>query len=239
MKEALRRDPDSILLRKALKESISIQSFYRRFEEANQKAAEAIQAFVLLPPKSQLHAWLYTQRATASLRLKEHQNALKDCATILYYLEDYVEAWLVRFQALHALERHEEALELSTDLLQRWGANDSRIRKAYEAANFEVRKRKRPDFYAMLGVTSLASEREIKKAYRQKAMELHPDRMVGQSEDVQRRGQRDFQLLGEGLEILTDDFKRRLYDDGYDTEAIKERVEAAKRAAHGRQSHYH
>ncbi|GAX22669.1 DnaJ homolog subfamily C member 7 [Fistulifera solaris] len=248
LKEALRRDPDSVLLRKTLKESLSIQSlanhikealFYRRFEEAKQKATEAIQACALLPPKSQLHAWLYTQRATAFLRLKEYQNALKDCATILYYLEDYVEAWLVRFQVLHALERHEEVVELSTDLLQKWGANDSRIRKAYETADFEVRKRKRPDFYAMLGVTSLASEREMKKAYRQKAMELHPDRMVGQSEELQRSGQLAFQLLGEGLEILTDDFKRRLYDEGYDTEAIKERVEAAKRAAHGRQSHNH
>ncbi len=248
LKEALRRDPDSVVLRKGLKESIFIQTsakqikddlFYRRFGEANHKTTEAIRACELLPPKSQLHAWLYTQRATATLRLKEYQNVLKDCAIVLYYLEDYVEAWLVRFQALHALERHEEVVELSADLIQKWGANDSRIRKAYETADFEVRKRKRPDFYAMLGVTSLASEREIKKSYRQKAMELHPDRMVGQSEELQKKGQREFQLLGEGLEILTDDFKRRLYDEGYDLEAIKERVEAAKRAAHGRQSHYH
>lgn len=248
LKEAMRRDPDSDFLRRGLKESMSIQVFakqikddlfYRRFNDAIQHTTEAIQVCQLLPPQSQLHGWLYTQRATASLRLKEYPSALKDCAMVLYYLEDYVDTWLVRFQALHALERHEEVLELSTDLLQKWGANDSRIRKAFETADFEVRKRNRPDFYAMLGVTSLASEREIKKAYRQKAMELHPDRMVGQSDEIQKKGQSDFQLLGDGLEILTDDFKRQLYDEGYDLEAIRERVEAARRAAHGRQNHFH
>lgn len=248
MKEAMRRDPDSDSLRRALRESISIQAlvkeikedlFYRRFDQAILKSTEAMETCQMLPPKSQLHGWLHTQRATAYLRLKEFQSALKDCAVVLYSLEDYVDAWLIRFQALHALERHDEVLEMSTELLQKWGANDPQIRKAYETADFEVRKRKRPNFYEMLGVTSLASEREIKKAYRQKAMELHPDRMVGQSEQAQKKGQADFQLLGEGLEILTDDFKRQLYDEGYDLEAIKERVEAAKRAGHAQHNHFH
>lgn len=248
LKEAMRRDPDSEILRRVLKESISIQAlvkeikddhFHRHFDLVVQKSSRAIESCQILPPKSQLHGWLYTQRATAYLRLKEFQSALKDCAVVLNHLEDYVDAWLVRFQALHALERHDEVLELSTELMQKWGANDSRIRKAYETADFENRKGKRPDFYGMLGVSSMASEREIKKAYRQKAMELHPDRMVGQGEETQKKGQLDFQLLGEGLEILTDDFTRRLYDEGYDLAAIKERVDAAKRPAHSRQNHHH
>ena len=36
---------------------------------------------------------------------------------------------------------------------------------------------------------------------------------------------------GEGLEVLTDDFQRKLYDEGYDKAAIAERVQAAARAA--------
>jgi DnaJ family protein C protein 7 len=40
------------------------------------------------------------------------------------------------------------------------------------------------------------------------------------------------------MEILTDDFKRRLYDEGYDKKAIEERVQRAERAAHHR-SGYH
>ena len=38
--------------------------------------------------------------------------------------------------------------------------------------------------------------------------------------------------LGEALEIMEDPMKRKLYDEGYDKEAIAERAEAARRAAH-------
>ena len=44
------------------------------------------------------------------------------------------------------------------------------------------------------------------------------------------------------LEILTDPFKRQLYDEGYDAKAIEERVAAAQRAAHenpNRRGHHH
>ena len=37
--------------------------------------------------------------------------------------------------------------------------------------------------------------------------------------------------MGEALEVLTDDMKRKLYDEGYDKEAIEERVRAANQAA--------
>ena len=46
-------------------------------------------------------------------------------------------------------------------------------------------------------------------------------------------------MLGEALEILCDDFQRRLYDEGYDSNAIRERVEAAKQAAHNHREKHH
>jgi DnaJ family protein C protein 7 len=142
---------------------------------------------------------------------------------------------------LHGLNRHQEALDETTDLMRQWGSNDDRIRKAYDKADFEVRRANRPDFYAMLAISPIASEREIKKAYRQKALDFHPDRFAGNQHTDERRkaAEKDFHLLGEGLEILSDDFKRQLYDEGYDLEAIKERVEAAQRAAHMGRDHYH
>jgi DnaJ-class molecular chaperone len=103
------------------------------------------------------------------------------------------------------------------------------------------RKEKRLDYYQLLGVPSIASEMEIKKAYKRKALELHPDKVPpGSSPEIQQQAQKRFQQLGEALEILTDDFQRRLYDEGYDSEAIRERVEAAKQAAHNHRSRgYH
>jgi DnaJ family protein C protein 7 len=93
----------------------------------------------------------------------------------------------------------------------------------------------------MMGISPIASEKEIKKAYRQKTLEFHPDRFAGNQYTDERRktAEKDFHTLGDGLEILTDDFKRQLYDEGYDLEAIKERIEAAQRAAHMGENHYH
>jgi DnaJ family protein C protein 7 len=195
----------------------------------------------LLPPKCPLYGTLHTECAQAYLRLKQYDVALKECALVLYACDDDVKAWLLKFQALHGLNRHQEALDEATDLMQHWGSNNEQIRKAHDKADFEVRKANRPDFYAMMGISSLASEKEIKKAYRQATLEFHPDRFAGNQHTDERRkkAERDFQILGDGLEILSDDFKRQLYDEGYDLEAIKERVEAAQRAAHMGGDHYH
>ena len=139
-------------------------------------------------------------------------------------------AWVIMMKALHGLGRHEDALAQAEDLMQHWGNSDKHIRASYENADFQVRKMKRPDFYELFGVSPLASELELKKAYKQKAKEWHPDRLCRDnfSDEERQEAEKKFKLLGEGLEILCDDFKRQLFDEGYDAEAIRDRVAAAK-----------
>lgn len=250
LRESMRLDPDSTETRNLLKEAVKLkehiadarnQEFHRKFDEAVTSLTEAIKVCPLLPPKAPLFAILHSDRAKAYLRLKNYEAALKDCALVIYHRDDCVDAWLNRFEALHGLERHQEALAEATELMQKWGTNEARIRKAYDKADFEVRKLARPDFYKMLNISPVASEREIRKAYRQKSLELHPDRMVDAkySEEDRQAAEKEFKLLGQGLEVLTDDFKRKLYDEGYDLEAIEERVAMAQRAAHMDRSHFH
>jgi DnaJ homolog subfamily C member 7 len=144
--------------------------------------------------------------------------------------DDCKAAWLTKAQALHALGRHTEALADMQALSQTFG-NDAQVSHALQRASFEVRKEKRPDYYALLKVPSIASIMEIKSAYKQRALEYHPDKHT-ESEGARRAAEEKFKLLGEALEILGDEFQRKLYDEGYDKAAIAERVQAANRAAH-------
>lgn len=62
------------------------------------------------------------------------------------------------------------------------------------------------DLYAVLGVDRNASEDEIKKAFRRRARELHPD--VNKAEDAEDQ----FKELNEAYDVLSDSQKRAQYD---------------------------
>ena len=63
------------------------------------------------------------------------------------------------------------------------------------------------EYYSALGVSKSASQSEIKKAYRQKAKKLHPDRNPGDAEAESK-----FKQLSEAYSILSDPEKRAVYD---------------------------
>lgn len=71
------------------------------------------------------------------------------------------------------------------------------------------------DYYATLGVAKGATPEEIKKAYRKKALECHPDRNQGDP-----KAEAQFKQVSEAYEVLSDENRRRIYDQ-YGEDGLK------------------
>ncbi len=63
------------------------------------------------------------------------------------------------------------------------------------------------DFYEILGIDKSATPEQIKKAYRKKAIEYHPDKNPGD-----KAAEENFKLAAEAYEILSDPDKKARYD---------------------------
>ena len=63
------------------------------------------------------------------------------------------------------------------------------------------------NYYDILGVSKSASEAEIKKAYKKKAMQYHPDKNAGD-----KNAEAKFKEINEAYQTLGDTSKKKNYD---------------------------
>ncbi|XP_017261148.1 dnaJ homolog subfamily B member 9a [Kryptolebias marmoratus] len=80
------------------------------------------------------------------------------------------------------------------------------------------------DYYDILGVPRGATERQIKKAFHKLAMKFHPDR--NKSPDAELR----FREIAEAYEVLSDETKRREYDQFGDTTYFTGETQSGQRS---------
>jgi DnaJ-class molecular chaperone len=73
------------------------------------------------------------------------------------------------------------------------------------------------DYYIILGLKCTASADEIKRAYRDLAKKYHPDLNPENKEEAERK----FKEISEAYEVLSDDKKRKQYDNSGKNEEEK------------------
>ena len=78
------------------------------------------------------------------------------------------------------------------------------------------------DHYAVLGLGSSATAEEIRKAFRQKASQYHPDRNT----DAQAPAR--FRAVQQAYEVLTDEARRQAYDDNRRRNLLDNPAETAR-----------
>ena len=83
------------------------------------------------------------------------------------------------------------------------------------------------DYYAMLGVSRDASEKDIKQAFRKLAREYHPDVNPGDKEAESR-----FKRVNEANEVLSDPKKRQNYDKHGENWKHADEIERTQRSRH-------
>src|SRR5205814_829695 len=83
------------------------------------------------------------------------------------------------------------------------------------------------DYYAMLGVKKTATPEEIRKAFRKMARKYHPDVNPGD-----KKAEEKFKEISEANDILSDEKKRKVYDQlGF----YSDQIDPAQAEAYARQ----
>lgn len=194
-------------------------------EEGNEafKAGRYQEAFTLYtdalkidPHNIKTNAKLNFNKACVSSNLNNHKEAVDFCTEALRLDEDYLKAILLRAKCNMALSEYEEAVK---DYEKACKMDKSRENKRLlQDAKLSLKKSKRKDYYKILGVDKNATEDEIKKAYRKRALVHHPDRHANASDSEKKQQEKKFKELGEAYGILSDPKKKARYDSGQDME---------------------
>lgn len=96
------------------------------------------------------------------------------------------------------------------------------IKNLLKDAKLQLKKSKRKDYYKILGVPKSATEDEIKKAYRKRALVHHPDRHANATEAEKKEQEKKFKEVGEAYTVLSDANKKSRYDNGCDIEDLEQ-----------------
>lgn len=157
---------------------------------------------------------LLSNRASALMKLDKYEDAIVDCDAAFELDSEFPKVLKTKARALKCLKRWQECtqtLNQAINLCKSQGNPDASLNEELRKVEFEEKKASRKNYYEILGVEESASDVELKKAYRKKALVHHPDKNPNDPEAMEK-----FKEIGEAYEILSDPQKRAHYDSGAD-----------------------
>ncbi|KAM9411827.1 dnaJ homolog subfamily C member 7-like isoform 4-T4 [Salvelinus alpinus] len=156
------------------------------------------------------------EKSRLACRLNKPDQAIEDCTSAIKLDDTYIKAYLRRAQCYMDIEQYEEAVRDYEKVYQTEKTKEHK--HLLKTAQLELKKSKRKDYYKVLGVGKNATEDEIKKAYRKRALMHHPDRHSAATPEVQKEEEKKFKEMGEAFTVLSDPKKKTRYDCGHDLE---------------------
>lgn len=218
-RQALHSDPEHKAIKVEFRQSKKLMKFLKSIiqdmdEGRYDTAAETIQKALQVDPsntalikdlvlrlcKSQLHLDVAATKVEAS------------CLRAVELNPENAWAHAHLGEALKAVEKYQEAVR-SYEKANELDEGNKEIRTGLHKAQVALKQSKTKNYYKILGVSRQADLKAIKKAYRKKALESHPDKA---SEEDKEAAIKTFQDVAEAYEILSDEGLRERYDRGED-----------------------
>lgn len=186
-----------------------------KFREAYTLYTEALEVD---PLNTDTNSKILYNRALVNTKIGNIRDAIADCTNTLSKNANYLKAILLRAKCHTDMENFEDAVKDYETALKM--EKTAEIRNLLKEAKAALKRSKRKDYYKILGIDRNATDDEIKKAYRKRALVHHPDRHANVSDGEKREQEKKFKEVGEAYAILSDPQKKNRFDSGQDLDDV-------------------
>ncbi|KAK9495808.1 hypothetical protein V1508DRAFT_408547 [Lipomyces doorenjongii] len=169
-----------------------------------------------IPPSTakDLEVELLEATCEAYLDLKRWGPGITYCARTLDYRPESIVALLFTARVHINNDEFDKAIEVLNKAKEASGGQNQQVNSMLNEAHVLLKRAKSKDYYKVLGVGRDATDKDIKKAYRSKTKEFHPDKYRGDLKlDLVEKKMAE---INEAYEVLSNPELRERFDSGDD-----------------------